>query len=194
MMTGMTARSWEEMRAQIAAQLLKQTGRDVDWWNLAVAEQAGLADEAALRAWLGGQGVAGYPQGMLVMERFGYPGFLLASADELIEAQYTDRQALRPILDAVVALASSIGQVEVHARKTYASLFTPRRAFAAVRPTTKTRVDLGLRIDGVAPEGRLLDGSRTAGGSVNLRLPLASVEDLDNEASDWLIRAYHANL
>src|SRR5215469_2774093 len=135
----MTARSWEEMRGQITAQLLRQTGHDVGWWNAAVAEQTGLADEAALGAWLAEQGITGYPQGMLVMERFGYPDFLLASADELIEAQYTDRQALRPILDAIVALASSFGEVEVHARKTYASLFTPRRAFAAVRPTTKAR-------------------------------------------------------
>ena len=190
----MSARSWEEMRTQIAAQLQRQTGHDVGWWNAAVTEQADLADEAALRAWLAERGIIGYPQGMLVMERFGYPEFLLASADDLIEAQYTDRLGLRPILDAVVALASSIGEVEVHARKTYASLYTPRRAFAAVRPTTKTRVDLGLRIDGVEPAGRLLDGSRTAGGSVNLRLPLASVDDIDDEAAGWLSRAYHANL
>jgi hypothetical protein len=135
----MTARSWEEMRAQITAQLRRQTGHDVEWWNAAVADQADLADEVSLRAWLAEQGVTGYPQGMLVMERFGYPEFMLASADELIEAQYTDRPALRPILDAVVALASSIGEVEVHARRTYVSLYTPRRAFAAVRPTTKNR-------------------------------------------------------
>lgn len=190
----MTARSWEEMRTQIAAQLLRQTGHDVEWWNAAVAGQTGLADEGALRAWLAGQAVTGYPQGILVWERFGYPEFLLASADELIEAQYADRQELRPILDALLALASSLGEVEVHARKTYASLYTPRRAFAAVRPTTKTRVDLGLRIDGLEPAGRLLDGSRTAGGSVNLRLPLASVGDIDDEATGWLSRAYQANL
>jgi len=30
-------------------------------------------------------------------------------------------------------------------------VLTPRRTFAAVRPTTKTRVDLGLRIDGARP-------------------------------------------
>lgn len=82
----------------------------------------------------------------------------------------------------------------MQARKTYTTLLTPRRTFAAVRPTTKTRVDLGLRIDGIAPGGRLLDGRHTAGGSVNLRLPLSCVEDLDDEAVDLLRRAYHANL
>lgn len=190
----MAPRSWEDMRTSIQARLVRQTGHDVEWWNARVAEQASLGDEAALRAWLTDQGVTGYQQMLLVHERFGYPDFLLASADDLIEAQYADRPALRPILDAVIALASDFGEIDVQARKTYTSLYTPRRAFAAVRPTTKTRVDLGLRIDGVAPGGRLLDGSKTAGGSVNLRVPLATVDDLDDEAADLLRRAYHANL
>jgi len=79
------------------------------------------------------------------------------------------------------------------ARTTYTTLLTPRRTFAAVRPATKTRVDLGLRLDGVTPGGRLLDGRNTAGGSVNLRLPLTSVDDLDDEATDLLRRSYHTN-
>jgi hypothetical protein len=50
-----------------------------------------------------------------------------------------------------------------------------------------------LARDGVAPGGRLLDGSRTAGGSVNLRLPLTSVDDLDDEAAGLIGQAYRAN-
>jgi hypothetical protein len=119
---------------------------------------------------------------------------LLASAGELIDDQYADRQALRPIPDAVLAVAAGFGTVGVHARKTYATLYGPRRAFAAVRPTTKTRVDLGLRIDGKEPGGRLLDGSKTAGGTINLRLPLQGVDDLDEEAVRLLRQAYDANL
>lgn len=187
-------RSWEEMRTSIAERLVRQTGHDVAWWSEQIAAQPGVGDEAALRAWLAGRGVTGYQQMLLVMETFGYPAFLLASADELIEAQYADRQSLRPVLDAVVAAASELGEVEVQARKTYTTLLTPRRTFAAVRPTTKARVDLGLRIDGAVPSGRLLDGRNTAGGSVNLRLPLASVDDLDEEAIGLLRRAYQANL
>jgi hypothetical protein len=62
-----------------------------------------------------------------------------------------------------------------------------------VRPTTKTRVDLGLRIDGAEPGGRLLDGRTIAGGTVNLRVALSSVDDLDDEAVGLLRRAYDAN-
>ena len=63
-----------------------------------------------------------------------------------------------------------------------------------MRPTTKTRVDLGLRIDGAQLGGRLLDGRNTAGGSVNLRVALSSVDDLDDEAVGFLRKAYEANI
>ena len=188
------ARSWEEMRTSIEDRLVRQTGHDVGWWNHTIAACRAARDEALLRAWLSERGITGYQQMLLVMETFGYPDYLLASADGLIEAQYADRQALRPILDAVLATCSAIGEVEVQARKTYTSLLTPRRTFAAVRPTTKTRVDLGLRIDDAEPGGRLLDGSNTAGGSVNLRVPLHTVDDLDDEAVGLLRRSYQANL
>jgi Domain of unknown function (DUF5655) len=181
------------MRTSIAERLVRQTGHDVAWWNHEIAGQRGLGDEASLRGWLAKREVTGYQQMLLVMETLGYPDYLLASADDLVDAQYADRHALRPVFDAVLAAAATVGDVEVQARKTYTTLLTPRRAFAAVRPTTKTRVDLGLRIDGASPEGRLLDGRNTAGGTLNLRLALSSVEDLDDEAVGFLRRAYEAN-
>jgi hypothetical protein len=186
-------RTWAEMRESIAARLVRTTGRDIAWWNDRIAAQPGLADESALRDWLAAEGVTGYQQMLLVMERFGYPDFLLASADTLLDAQYCDRARLRPILDAVIAAVSTFGPVEIQARKTYTSLLTPRRTFAAVRPATRSRVDVALRLDGVAPGGRLLDGRNTAGSGLYVRLALESVDDLDAEALELLRRAYDAS-
>lgn len=187
---GMPLRTWAEMRQSIEDRLARQTGHDIAWWNERIAGVGGLDDETALRAWLTGEGVTGYQQMLLVMERFGYPDFLLATADELLDGQYADRPDLRAILDAVVAAASTFGPLDVQARKTYTSLLTPRRTFAAVRPTTRTRVDLALRLDGVEPGGRLLDGRNTAGGGLNLRIALESVDDLDADALALLREAY----
>lgn len=129
------------------ARLLEErTGESVDAWNRRVARQR-FKDEQALRAWLTERGVTGYAQTLLVMERFGYPEFLLASADELIEGQYADRPQLRPTLDAILDAVSGLGEVIVQARKTYVSLMSPRRTFARVQRTTKHRVDLGLRLE-----------------------------------------------
>ena len=128
------------------------------------------------------------------MIQTGEPELLTEVSDELLDAQYRDRAQLRPILDAVVAVAGAFGPVDVQARKTYTTLLTPRRTFAAARPTTRTRVDLALRLDGVEPGGRLLDGRNTAGGGLNLRVALRSVDDLDDEAVELLRRAYDGNL
>ncbi len=130
---------------------------------------------------------------LLVMERFGYPAFLLASADELIDGQYRDRPELRPILDAVLALASSLGELAIQARKTYVTLVTPRRTFAAVQATTKRRVDLGLRLANPQPSGRLEPAVSMGSGAVTVRIPLTAVEQVDDEVESWLRRAYEEN-
>jgi hypothetical protein len=56
------------------------------------------------------------------MEHFGYPDFVLATGEELISRQYSDRQSLRAIYDAVIRSASRCREVIVQARKTHVSL------------------------------------------------------------------------
>ena len=100
-------RSWQEMRDQEIKWLIERTGEGLETWNARVRE-SGKADEAGLRAWLSEQGVTGYPQMLLVMERFGYPDYLLTSAEDLIDNQYADRPATRPIYDALLTLLPEI--------------------------------------------------------------------------------------
>jgi hypothetical protein len=113
-----------------------------------------------------------------------------ADADELVDGQYADRPQLRPVLDAVLAAASALGPVTVQARKTCVSLVSPRRTFAAVQATTKNRVDLGLRLDGLSPAGRLLVARNIASGTINLRIALGGPGEVDEEVAGWLRRAY----
>jgi hypothetical protein len=185
-------RDWRWRNAWIADLLTRRTGDDVDTWNARIRD-AGLPDEQSLRAWLDEKGVTGYPQSMLVMERFGYPSFLVASADELVDGQYRDRPALRPILDAILARVASFGEVTIQTRKLYVSLVTPKRTFAAVQPTTKRRVDLGLRLDNQSPDGRLEAAASLASSVVTVRIALTSAEQVDDEVETLLRRAYAEN-
>jgi hypothetical protein len=114
-------------------------------------------------------------------------------ADELIERQYADRPQLRPVLEAVLAVLPELGPVTVQARRTLVTLFTPRRAFAAIRAVTKNRVDLGLRLDGAVPSGRLLAAGNVGGGGVTVRVPLTCPDDVDDEVRDLIRRAYAEN-
>jgi hypothetical protein len=130
---------------------------------------------------------------LLVMERFGYPEFMLASADELIDGQYADRPQLRPILDEILLRAADVGEVDVQARKTWVTLMTPKRSFALVRATTRDRVDVGLRLPDAMPGGRLLAAPGLGNDYVNVRLALRTVDEVDDAFVDFLRLAYEAN-
>src|SRR5262245_20233076 len=180
-------RDWKGMRDMSARLLKERTGEDVDAWNRRVKKER-FNDEKTLRVWLTKQGVTGYAQSLLVMERFGYPDFFLASADQLVEGQYEDRPHLRPILDAIIDAAAGLGEVTIQARKTYVSLVSPRRTFARVQATTKNRVDLGLRLDGQKPGGRLQPSKIHE--TMRLQISFTTRDEVDSEALDLLQRAY----
>ena len=119
------------------------------------------------------------------------PTDLGAEADGLIADQYSDRPRLRPVLDAVLAALPALGPVTVQARKTLVSLVTPRRTFAVVQATTKSRVDLGLRLEHERLGGRLLAARDI--GAATVRIPLTRPADVDAEVLGWLRRAYQEN-
>jgi uncharacterized protein DUF5655 len=183
-------RDWNAMWTRAASLLEKQTGVGVATWNERIRKER-FEDEASLRAWLTKQGVKGYGQDLLVMERFGYPDFFTATAQELIDGQYVDRPHLRPIFGAIVKAVEELADVTIQARKTYVSLVSTRRTFARIVPTTRNRVDLGLRLEGVRPRGRLQPSKIHETMQVQVRL--TSPDQVDSQVLAWLRRAYEEN-
>jgi len=181
---------WRRNKEMWVRVLRKQTGEGIAEWKRRI-RKARPRDEPTLRAWLTRQHVTGYAQSLLVMEHFGYPDFVLATAQQLIEQQYADRPQLRPIYDAIVRSAKRCGEVVIQARKTYVSLVSPRRTFARVQPTTRTRVDLGLRLDGRRPRGRLQPC--VIHETMPVQVSLETPEEVDSEVQKWLQEAYVAN-
>jgi hypothetical protein len=81
--------------------------------------------------------------------------------------------------------------VVVQARKTYVSLVTPRRTFARVQPSTRQRVDLGLRLEGQQP-GRRLRPLKIH-ESMPLQISLSAPAEVDAEVLAWLQQTYEQN-
>ena len=183
------SRDWRAGRRSWIKLLEKNTGSGLAEWNRRIQRHK-FKDARQLRAWLSSQQIEGYAQQLLVMEHFGYPDYMLSTTNELIANQFADRPALRPILDKIVEEAARCGSVVVQARKTYVSLVAPRRTFARIQPTTKTRVDLGLRLDGQMPTGRLRPNRHD---TMRLRIELAAAQEVDSEVLTWLRHAYTAN-
>lgn len=186
-------RSWKAMKTEYFKRLLEQTGEDVASWNQRILNEA-PDDEAGLRDWLNERGVHGYIQMLVVLERFGYPDYLQTPDEELIDNQYADRPHLKPIFDRLISIVQTRHpEVEVVGRKTYVPLYTPKRQFAIIKATTRKRVDLGLRLDGHEPSGRLIQAKSLGNETINLRIPLESIEGVDDDVEACLDLAWREN-
>lgn len=184
-----TIRDWQQNRAMWMRVLEEQTHQQLDCWNRLVCK-APVTNEKDLRAWLTDRGVTGYAQNLLVMERFGYPDWITATADELIARQYADRSHLRVVYDAIIDAAMECGEMVIQARKTYVSLVAPRRTFARIKPV-RNQVDLGLRLEDCEPVGRI-EPSRIH-HTMRVQIGLTCPQDVDPEVRHLLVQAYLEN-
>ena len=109
---------------------------------------------------------------------------------DLVAAQYAGAKAdLKPIYEHIVAVVSDFGDdVEISPKKTYVSLRRSKQ-FALVQPSTKTRVDLGLKLPDEKP-GERLEASGSFNAMVSHRVRLEDESDVDTEVVEWLKRAY----
>lgn len=169
--------SWQPMLDANAERLLRTTGRTAAEWA-AEARASGITNREELSHWLASRGVTGYNLMSIDWEVFGIPEFFLHSADELYAAQYSDRQALKPIADRILLWAAETSGVVIQMRKTYVSLQTPRRKFAQLTPTTKTAVDLHFRL--AVPHLAALEAVRATNDPFAWRVRLRHEDDVDD--------------
>ncbi|WEO77576.1 DUF5655 domain-containing protein [Cryobacterium sp. SO2] len=189
-MTDAQPLSWADIRLWEIGLLERSTGNGLEHW-LARIRDLDPPGEHVLRDWLTREGVSGYPRALLVHETFGYPDSAVRVADEMLDAQYDDRPALRPILDAVLLYAGDLDDVGIQTRQTHVALTGPHGTFAIVQPTTKHRVDLGLRIElpPTAPSTRLRR-SAELGPAFPSFIPLTAPGQVDADVAAWLKHAY----
>ncbi|WP_417494954.1 DUF4287 domain-containing protein [Maricaulis sp.] len=185
----------EEMKQSMIANMPEKTGRALDEW-LVLAGQAPERKHGKIVAWLKGEHGLTHGYANLVAaasldpERIA-PQTASGEAD-LVEAQYAGKAALRPIHDRLMEIARTLGgDVELAPKKTYVSLRRSKQ-FAIVQPSTKTRLDLGLNLGAVPPEGRL-EASGTFNSMVTHRVRLDSVDAVDDAVTGWLRAAYEAS-
>lgn len=108
--------------------------------------------------------------------------------EDFVAIQYAGYKAsLRPLYDAIVKFAKSLGDdVEIAPKKASVSL-RRRKQFALIIPATKTRIDLGLALKGDEPCGRL----ETYNAMCSHRVRLESSDDFDDEIQALIQRAYN---
>lgn len=169
--------------------LQEKTGKSLDEW-VKIAKASKLEKHGEIVKFLKTDHGLGHGYANLIVHTLKDQSEEGKAADDPVAAQYAGEKAgLRPIYDALVsAIGKFGGDVEISPKKTYVSL-RRNKQFALIQPTTKTRVDLGINLKGVAPAGRL-EASGSFNAMVSHRVRVETVKDVDKDLIGWLKQAY----
>ncbi len=179
------------MERKFIENLPTKTGRSLEEWVVAVGVSGRGVEKEAV-AWLKAEHGVGTNYAKMIaryaLGKGGEPSDPAVLVDTLFSGP---KEALRPVSDALVRLAFSFGSdVRACPGKTILPLYR-RHVFAQIKPSTRTRIDLGFALKDLAAQGRLIDtGGFAKGDRISHRIPITSLEEIDGEVSAWLRRAY----
>jgi hypothetical protein len=186
------AKKPEEILDGVLQNFKEKTGKTLDEW-IEIVKESGVEKHREIINFLKSEHAFTYGYANLVATKVreaasGGP----KTDDSLVEAQYTGpKDELRPIYDSIIKSVSKFGgELEVSPKKTYVSLRRSKQ-FAIIQASTKTRVDVGINLKGIAPTERL-EASGSFNSMVSHRVRLSEAKDVDVELVGWLKEAYEA--
>jgi hypothetical protein len=179
------------------ASLKEKTGRSLEEW-LKIVKKSGPSTENERRAWLKSEHglatmsawwIAEYAGGK--GEDMGSPEAYLRAAGKYVDAMFSGKAALRPIYDALLKLGLSLAKdVKACPCQTMVPLYR-NHVFAQIKPTARTRIDLGFALGARPAEGRLMDtGGYAKKDRITHRIPISSLAEIDDEVKQWLRIAF----
>jgi hypothetical protein len=179
-------------------ELKQKTGRTLDEW-LKHIKKDGPKDEQERRAWLKEKYSLGTNTAWWLAERSVGKGEETADADAYLAAAERDvekmfaggKAHLRPVYDALLKVGLKTGKDAKACPCTTIVPLYRNHVFAQIKPTTQTRIDMGFALGDLKPTGRLIDtGGFAKKDRITHRIPITSVDDIDDEVKHWLKIAY----
>jgi hypothetical protein len=174
------------------AGLQEKTGKTIEEW-LQLVQASGPATEKERREWLKTRHNFGTNYAMWLAERSMGKNSAedYQDAEALVEAMFASKETLRPLYERLLRLGKSLGKdVKACPCKTIVPLYR-KHVFAQLKPSTKTRIDLGFALKDAPVSGRLIDtGGLAKKDRITHRIPIATLADIDDEVKRWLRTAY----
>jgi hypothetical protein len=178
--------------------LQEKTGRSLEEW-LKLVRKSGPPTEKERREWLKSEHGLPTNSAWYLAERASGKGedledpeAYLRAAEGYVEAMFSGGKAdLRPIYDGLLKLGLSLGkEVKACPCQTIVPLYR-KHVFAQIKPTTRTRIDMGFALGARPAEGRLIDtGGFAKKDRITHRIPISSLAEIDNEVKHWLHTAF----
>ncbi len=178
-----------EMAASMKAGLKEKTGKTLAQW-LKIAKASKLEKHGQIIKLLKSEHDVTHGFANLIAHEFLQSAAEHAGDVDLVGGQYAGKKAeLRPIYEALIAAVGRFGKdVEVSPKKAYVSLRRSKQ-FALIRPSTRTRLDVGINLKAKDPTQRL-EASGSFNAMVTHRVRLESPSDVDAQLIAWLKEAY----
>ena len=170
--------------------LLEKTGKSLSEW-ISILKAQHLEKHGQMVSWLKSEhgmthGFANFVAHSLRQSHAG-----VIDDDDLMTTQYSGKEHLRDIHDALKSAIDAFGDdVEFVPKKANVSV-RRKVQFALIQPSTRTRMDLGIKIKGKEPEGRL-ESSGPFGSMCTHRVRLETPADVDADVLGWLREAYES--
>jgi hypothetical protein len=180
------------------AELPEKTGNTLEEW-IQLVKDSGPATEKERREWLKKEHNLGTNSAWWIAERAegkgtedDDPEAYLQAAEKYVADMFSGPKAgLRPIYEALLTLGLKQGKdVKACPCKTIVPLYRAH-VFAQIKPTTRTRIDMGFALKATPATGRLIDtGGLAKGDRITHRIPITSLAEIDDELKHWLKAAY----
>jgi len=172
--------------------LLEKTGKSLEHW-IDVVKQTGIEKHKEIINHLKSEHAFTYGYANFVALKAKKSDAGSQDADELLVNQYNGREGLKPIYEKLIAEIDKFGNDITKTTKKDSVSVIRKRQFALIKPATKIRIDLGLKIKDKPIEGRL-EKSGPFGTMCTHRIQLTSVSDVDIEVIRWLREAYEKSI
>jgi hypothetical protein len=181
-----------QMEAAYESNLKERTGKTLDEW-LAIVKKDGPATEKERRAWL--KDTHGFTTNYawwLAERAEGKGSAAHYDPEAYVESMFAGGKAgLRPIYDELLRLGLALGDdVKACPCQTIVPLYR-QHVFAQLKPTTRTRLDLGLVLRDTPFTDRLVDtGGLAKKDRITHRVAITRLDEIDDEVKQWLRLAY----
>ncbi len=111
------------------------------------------------------------------------------SPTDLVENQYKGKENLVPLYEKLISIVKEFGDdIIITPKKTSVSIIR-KKQFALIKPASKTRIDLGLKLKDKTITTRL-ENSGPFGTMCTHRVRLNLLAEIDTELIEWLKEAY----
>lgn len=183
-------------------QLQQKTGKTLEEW-VALVQAAGIPTQQEQKLWLKGHFSFSIMQATWIVEIAAGEGSGRGSPEAYLEAahQYVDamfkgpKASLRPIYEAILSLSYQLGKdVKACPCKTIIPLYR-HHVFAQIKPTTRSRIDLGLALGNLRTPPRVINtGGYDKKDRITHRIPLTRLNEINEEVKHWLTVAYQLDV